>query len=114
MQVGFVDEIVGEGGKLHSEFAPTRYEIEVLVRHWAWFLIENDFFYWKHRSTGSTDYRMAAFADRRLNRIGQLLGEEFVETIWRETESSLEQSVGKKEWKRFCKWRSGSGDESEE
>ena len=78
IQIGAVDEVNGPGAELCASFQPTREELMVLARHWAKEKLGVDFFIFDTGQSGSSEYRIAAFSRRRLNRIADVIGDEEV------------------------------------
>src|ERR1035441_7807839 len=76
--IGLVDEIVGEGGVEVPGCVATQYEWIQIVKHWAAEMIDSDFDYFLYGSTGSTEWRIREYAERRLNTIAKSIGEEEV------------------------------------
>jgi len=99
--VGLVDEIVGEGGVEVPEFVAIKYELLVLVRHWATEITDLEFDYFIHTSTGSREWRTKAFAHRRLDRLVQVLGQETVDKAYIEAEEVFRtgHKFGDEEWR---------------
>src|SRR5439155_295478 len=74
--IGMVDMIVGENGVEVPAFVATKNEILQLVRYWAMEIIDLDFTFFLYCCTGSSEWRTREFANRRLNTISKLIGEE--------------------------------------
>jgi hypothetical protein len=74
--------IVGVGGEVPG-FVATKSEILQLVRYWAKKIIDLDFVFFLYGSTGSFEWRTNEFANRRLNTISKLIGEEEVNKAFR-------------------------------
>jgi hypothetical protein len=74
--------IVGVGGEVPG-FVDTKSEILQLVRYWAKKIIDLDFVFFLYGSTGSFEWRTNEFANRRLNTISKLIGEEEVNKSFR-------------------------------
>jgi hypothetical protein len=80
--IGSVDAISGEGGEEMPEFVATRHELKELAEYWASERIEHDFDWFLYQSTGSSEWRWSAYINRRLNRLGEILGEEAMRSVW--------------------------------
>ena len=87
--MGHVDQIVGEGGMEVPGFAPAKNERLHLVRYWATEIIDLDFTFFLYGCTGSSDWRTREFANRRLNAISRVIGEEGVAKEFREAEQAF-------------------------
>jgi hypothetical protein len=95
--IGLVDGVNDASARLVEDFRVTRYELEVLARH---YLEEVRFFEYDfaaYRVTGSTAIRMVPFGERRLGSIERILGEDVlvkalapVEEEWRKRFDDLE------------------------
>lgn len=101
----FVDEVNGRDSQLLTDFIPTRQEIEVIAAHWANVRLDLELFYWEFQTTGSTEWRMMEFANRRLHRARQILGDESYDRVWQQVECEAQQSLGSDVWQSFCEWR---------
>ncbi len=104
---GFVDEIAGEGAIEFPAFVPTRQELLLLAKHYATEILDGSLFFYVTSSSGSTDWRMRHYADRRLHRIVKLLGESAIAQVWQEVEAHFEKKMSAAAWEKFCKWRKG-------
>jgi hypothetical protein len=74
--VGYVDEVNGPNSVEMPDFAPTRYELIQLAKYWATIVIDLRFDYFLYTQTGSSEWRLDAFANRRVGRIGEILGQD--------------------------------------
>jgi hypothetical protein len=99
--IGVVDVIVGEGGLEVPGFVATKSEILELVRYWATEIIDLDFTFFLYGCTGSSEWRTREFANRRLNTISKLIGEEEVTQAFREAEQAFGKGVDQRAWKIF-------------
>jgi hypothetical protein len=95
-----VDEIVGVGGVEVPNFVATKNEILQLVRCWAMEIIDLDFTYFLYGCTGSSEWRTREYANRRLNTIAKVIGEQEVKAV-RQAEQSFGQRVDQRAWKIF-------------
>ena len=103
--VGLVDEIVGEGGVEVPGCVITKYESVQIVKHWAAEIIDLDFSYFLHASTGSSEWRIREYANRRLNTIAQSIGEQEVETAFKQAGENFAKTVDQRAWKIFTEAR---------
>lgn len=76
--IGSVDAINGRGGEEVPEFVATRRELERLVAYWWTERLDHDFDYFVYQSSGSSEWRWSQYIDRRLSRLGEILGDEAV------------------------------------
>ncbi len=74
--VGYVDEVNGRGAVAVPEFTASRYELLVLLKHWAEVGIDIRFGWFLYEQVGSNEMRQKPFAARRVNRIGDALADE--------------------------------------
>lgn len=74
--VGTVEAINGENGKEAPEFVATRHELRALAAHWWTERLDHDFDWFVYQQTGSSEWRWSVYITRRLNRLGQIPGEE--------------------------------------
>jgi hypothetical protein len=98
----YLSEVNGPDSAEVLNFAPTRYELIQLVKHWATIVIDDSFvcfLYQQHSS--SSERRRRAFAGRRINRIATVLGEEAVEKAINEAEEEYSKPVSPRAWSIF-------------
>ncbi len=74
--VGQVDEVNGRGAVAVPEFVATRYELLVLLKHWAEIALDIEFWWFLSESVSSSEMRRRPFAVRRMNRIADALADE--------------------------------------
>jgi hypothetical protein len=103
IMIGVVDMIVGDGGVEVPSFLATKNEILQLVRYWAKEIIDSDFVFFLYGATGSSEWRTREFANRPLNTISKLIGEEEVTKAFRQTEQAIAKEVGPEAWRIFTK-----------
>jgi hypothetical protein len=75
LPIGMVRGVNDRWACLVEGFRPTEYELVVLAKHYLDEIMNIDFFYRWHQTTGSSEWRTQAFASRRLDAIEQALGE---------------------------------------
>ncbi len=73
--IGSVDAINGQDGE-EVEFPVTKHELRALAAYWWTERLDHDFDWFVYQQTGSSEWRWSAYISRRLNRLGQILGEE--------------------------------------
>lgn len=98
--IGHVDEVNGNGAREFPAFVPTRFELLQLLEFWEDTFLERTFFVFTTRQVGSTDTRLCPFAERRINRIIELLGDDAVETI-AAVRKRFGQKIGSLKWRQF-------------
>jgi hypothetical protein len=108
---GVVNMIVGEGGVKVPGFVPTKNETLQLVRYWATEIIDLDFSFFLHGTTGSSEWRTREFANRRLNTISKLIGQQEVSAAVEQATETFAKRVDARAWKVF--WE-GTKEEQEE
>jgi hypothetical protein len=73
--VGMVRGVNDRWARLAEGFVPTEYELAVLSKHYLDEIMEIDLFWRCYQQTGSSEWRIRAFAGARLNTLEQALGE---------------------------------------
>jgi hypothetical protein len=73
--IGSVDEVNGEGGKEMPSFIPTLDELLQIVKYWFNKRLETDWFFFNTGTTGSSEWRLKVFANRRIAKIASIVGE---------------------------------------
>lgn len=107
------DEVRGKGAE-EMPFMPTRYELLVLVKHWIEVAWDYDFAEWfLLEQTSSFGRRQEAFADRRISRIAELLGDEAVNAATNEAAESYAANFTGLTLKGWKAYRNGTIDEQE-
>jgi hypothetical protein len=81
--------------------APTRNELHQLARYWATEIIDLDYDFFLYGGTGSSEWRVREFANRRLSTMCTLLGADVVENIVSEAEQAFGKTVDQRAWKVF-------------
>ena len=105
---GHVPEVNGPDAQEFSEYSPSRHELLLLASHWRKTAldIELDWFYL--RTTGSIEIRLEPYANRRLARIAQTIGDDAVNEAIEKVNQEARDHIGEDDWRIFM-----SGDESE-
>ncbi len=102
--IGRVDEVNGRGAVAVPEFTASRYELLVLLKHWAEIRLDIEFYWFLYEQPGSSDSRKAAFAGSRITRIAEALADE--EAVCAALDE-VHDAYGKKQdglaWKVFTK-----------
>ena len=74
--IGVVDEANGPGAVAIPDFGPCQQELRALLTYWVDVRMRIYFFGFLEGRSGSTEIRLGPFADRRIDRIWDVLGEE--------------------------------------
>lgn len=101
LTIGFVDEVNGSGAREVPEFTPTKAELLELVKHWELTFLDTNYFVFWSQQIGSTERRLSAYAERRICRIVDLLGDDAVEAF-REVRKTFAARIGSQDWEDFC------------
>ena len=94
-RVGFVDEVNGPGAAEAAAYVPTRHEVVELVKYWYRRVLDNSCFFFIFGGTGSSEWRVSAFADRRFNRAEAAIGRESVDAAIEEAIEAFRTKVVK-------------------
>jgi hypothetical protein len=110
--VGRVEAINGEDGKEAPEFVATRQELKQLAECWALERIEHDFNWFVTETSGSSEWRWSVYIDRRLNRLGEILGPEVMRKLFEDAAASFRRRAGltDEDWRVFTE---GTDEEQE-
>jgi hypothetical protein len=92
--VGSVEVINGEDGKEAPEFVATRHELRALAVHWWTERIDRDFDWFVSQETGSSESRWSVYIDRRLNRLGEILGPGVMRKLFEDAAASFRRRAG--------------------
>jgi hypothetical protein len=98
--IGYVDDVNGSPASEVPEFAVTRAELLELAKYWQNIFLSRTFFIFETDQIGSTDIRVCPYAERRVARIIELLGDEAIRVV-REVEDEHAKRVGVRVWKEF-------------
>ena len=100
--IGSVEEVNGSGAAEIPDFVPTRHELLQLVNFWAKEALGYEFYetflFAQYCSSGS---RLSGYAWRRINRIGELLGEERVKEAVEEAYAEFGKNQDQRYWEIF-------------
>jgi len=101
--VGYVDEVNGAGAAEAASYVPTRHEVVKLVKYWCRRVLDNSWFFFIFGGTGSSEWRVKAFADRRFDRAEAAIGRESVDAAIKETREEFRTKVVKDDrlWEIF-------------
>ena len=107
--IGYVDEVNGNGAIEEPGFVPTRHELLQLVQYWTERVVDIRFFWFCYQQFSSCESRMLSFAQRRISRIAELLGDEIVEKVIEDVYEKLSQRHDPRAWEVFT-----NGDDDQE
>ena len=93
-RVGCVDEVNGDGARPCPDYVPTRHELMELARYWLAQRLEIALFYFETKSSGSTEYRISLYAQRRLARIADALGDDALDQVQLQVEAEFQKRFG--------------------
>ena len=99
--IGYVDQVNGPCALEVPTFVPTRAELLQLIRYWEDIYLDYAFFTFRTGRCGSDHQRLIHFAQRRVNRITGLLGDEAAKVV-QEVREQFALRVDLDEWKAFC------------
>ena len=77
--IGLVDGVNDASARLVEDFRVTRYELEVLARHYLEHVRQAEHEWAAFMQSGSTSSRQAAFGGKRLHSIERVLGKDALE-----------------------------------
>ena len=101
--IGSVDDVNGLGACDVLEFTATRAELLELATYWATTYPDNWYFVFAYEQMGSTERRLCAYAERRVSRIVDLLGDDAVKAV-QEASKEFANRVGSRNWEEFCQY----------
>jgi hypothetical protein len=93
--VGYADEVNGAGTAEAAAYVPTRHEVVELVNYWYRRILHNSWFFFVRGGTGSSEWRVKAFADRRFDRAEAAIGKEAVDVAIKEAHEEFRTKVVK-------------------
>ena len=102
--VGSVGPINGEDGKEVAAFVPTLHELKQLASYWMQEQLEHDFDWFAYQQTGSSEWRWSSFISRRLDRLAEILGEEAMRQICKDSVTSYRKrypKISDEDWRVF-------------
>jgi hypothetical protein len=99
--IGFVDEISGTGAAECPTFVPTHKELLELARYWSRELLHCDTVCFLYGYSGSSEWRLIEYANRRLERIADILGDDNVKAIFTEVENEFRTKWGESAWELY-------------
>jgi len=99
--IGFVDEISGTGAAECPTFVATHKELLELARYWARELLHCETYCFLYGYSGSSEWRLIEYANRRLERIADILGDDNVKAIFTEVEAEFRTKWGEPAWELY-------------
>jgi hypothetical protein len=102
-RIGYVDEVNGAGADEMPAFVPTRHELTELLKYWEQVWVDNQFFMCWTQHSGGTERRQTAFADRRIGRIADVLGEDTTQAITYDVREKFGRTCDRRIWNCFRK-----------
>ncbi len=106
--MGYVDDVNGPGAEECHEYNPTRFELELLARHWAEVILDYEIDWFLYATSCSTSIRREPYAQRRLARIEELIGTDAIKQIFDQLREEARERLGDEEWQIFL-----NGDDEE-
>jgi hypothetical protein len=109
--IGSVEAINGHDGE-EVEFPVTRHELRALAAYWWTERLDHDFDWFVYQQTGSSEWRWSVYITRRLNRLGQILGEEAVDKAFDDAAARWRKlyKISDEDWRVFVQ---GTDEEQE-
>jgi hypothetical protein len=111
--VGHVPEINGSEACEVPEFVPTRHELIEVAKYWLHRLLDNRLWFFETGQSGSSEWRTNVYANRRINRIAEILPEQELNQAIEEVERDFKQDkkISDNDWNIFKngtmeQWRS--------
>lgn len=99
--MGFVDEVNGPRAEECQEYNPSRFELQLLARHWAEVILNYEIDWFLHATSGSTSIRRKPYAQRRLARIEEIIGADAINKIVEQLEEEARGRIGEEKWQIF-------------
>ena len=99
--MGLVDEVNGPGAEECQEYNPSRFELELLARHWAEVILGYEIDWFLYATSDSTSIRREPYAQRRLARIEDIIGADAITKIFEQLREEARAQLGEEEWQIF-------------
>ena len=99
--IGYVDKVNGPGSAEHPDFVCTCHELRQLVKYWTREILDIRWFYFLYGQTGSTEIRVGPYANSRIARIEEELGEEQVDRAVEEAREEFRKEQDQRLWEIF-------------
>ena len=91
--VGYVNEVNGPGAEEIAGYVPTQHELVQLVKYWYRRTLDDSWSFFLDGCTGSTEWRVAEFANRRFERAEAVIGAEAVVEAIKEVRGEFKAEV---------------------
>ena len=98
--LGYVEHVNGPQAEACFEFQATRHELMILAGYWYRELMEIELLWFADQTTGSTEWRTAKYATRRIARIRRMIGD-LADEAFSEVDAEFRKLMGEAEWDRF-------------
>src|SRR4029453_13058818 len=101
--VGYVPEVNGSEACEVPEFVPTKHELIQITKYWFQRLLNIRFWYFATGQSGSSEWREAAYARRRIDRTAEILPEQELNQAIEEVEHDFKQEhkISDADWDVF-------------
>jgi hypothetical protein len=101
--VGHVPEVNGSEACEVPQFVPTKRELIQIAKYWFQRRLDNDFYFFVFGQTGSSEWRTNVYANRRINRIADILPEQELNQAIEEVEHDFKQEhkISDADWDVF-------------
>jgi hypothetical protein len=102
-RIGYVDMVNGQGAIECPQYRPTYYELRQIAKYWYLESLDHNLFCFVHSVYGSDWSRIMAYANRRLARLGKVLGEEAMQEVLGEAKKEVCErfNFNDREWAIF-------------
>jgi len=101
--VGYVPEVNGSEACEVPQFVPTKHELIQIAKYWFQRLLNIQFWFSATGQSGSSEWREAAYARRRINRMAEILPEQELNQAIEEVERDFKQErkISDEDWDIF-------------
>jgi hypothetical protein len=101
--IGHVPEVNGSEACEVPQFVPTKHELIQIAKYWFQRRLDNDFYLFVFGQTGSSEWRTNVYANRRINRIADILPEQELNQSIEEVEHDFKQEhkISDADWDVF-------------
>lgn len=106
--VGFVDEVNGPASREVPEYSPTRAELLELAKYWEFIFLDTEYFVCATGQVGSSEMRLARYAERRVARVVDLLGDKAIQAVC-EIRYGFAKGIGSRNWAEFREYLGSGG-----
>jgi len=106
----YVAEVNGPEACKIPEFTPTKHELIQIAKYWYDQVFYNDFYFFTFAQTGSTEWRINMYAERRIDRVAEILSEEELNELLADVERGFKEKykISDEDWNIF---KNGSQEE---